>query len=120
MQLYLVSALVFALIVAVFAVQNTMMVTISFLLWEFSISLVLVILGAAAIGALCVFLVGAFKNINSWRKQRDLEGKNKLLTEKVSELEKRLNELKPQEEVIEDNTEIHKTEEAVQATNIAK
>jgi len=117
MQLYLVGALIFALLVAVFAVQNTMMVTISFLMWEFNISLVLVILGAASFGALCVFLVGMFKNFGLWRKQRDLEGKNKLQGEKIKELEDKLNQISIVEIEKKTNTESKTEEEAVQATN---
>jgi len=117
MQLYLVGALLFALLVALFAVQNTMMVKIAFLLWQFEVSLVLVILGAASFGALCVFLVGMFKNIGSWRKQRELEGKNKVLSEKVKELEEKLNPKVQVESEEKINTECKKGEEAVQATN---
>jgi uncharacterized integral membrane protein len=117
MQLYLVGALIFAVIVALFAVQNTTMVAISFLFWEFKISLVLVILGAAAIGALCVFLVGTFKNFGAWRKQKELEGKNKLLSQKVDELEYKLKEIKEKEETLNNiNNESNTGEEAVQAT----
>lgn len=124
MQLYLVSALIFALIVAIFAVQNTTMVTIAFIIWQFKISLVLVILGAAAIGAFCVFMVGSFKNIGVWRKHRELEGKNKLLNDKIKSLEEQINQLKEKEENdggknIEVN-ERQNGEEAVQATESVK
>jgi uncharacterized integral membrane protein len=101
MQLYLVLALLFALLVAVFAVQNTMTVQIAFLFWQFKVSLVLVILGAASFGALCVFLVGMFKNLGTWRKNRELENKNKLLNEKVKELEEKINQT-----IEKDNQEI--------------
>ena len=109
MQLYLVLALLFALLVAVFAVQNTMTVPIAFLFWKLNVSLVLVILGAASFGALCVFLVGMFKNLGVWRKQKELENKNKLLTEKVKELEEKLNQTLPvdnQEEVDTQSTNV--------------
>jgi len=113
MQLYLVGALIFALIVAVFAVQNTTMVAISFLFWEFKVSLVLVILGAAVVGAFCIFLVGSFKNIGAWRKQRELEGKNKLLNNKITELENKIKELEEQKEAAKLEEQ---NGEAVQAT----
>jgi len=119
MQLYLVCALVFALIVAIFAVQNTTMVAIIFLLWEFRVSLVLVILGAAAIGALCVFLVGAFKNIGTWRKQRELQGKNKLLSDKVTELENKIKDLEEHQRNIDlsnESKEENESKESGQAT----
>ena len=57
MQGYLVSALIFALLVAIFAIQNTTVVVINFLMWEFHTSLVLVILGSALLGALLYFFI---------------------------------------------------------------
>jgi len=63
MQFYLITALVFALLVAVFAIQNTETVVIQFLAWSFSISLVLVILGSAAVGALVLYLFSLVKQI---------------------------------------------------------
>ncbi|MGI6225133.1 MAG: LapA family protein [Peptococcales bacterium] len=117
MQFYLVGALLFALLVALFAVQNTIIVKVVFLFWQFEISLVLVILGAASFGALCVLLVGMFRNIGMWRRNRELQNKNKLLTEKVTELEERLNQTVSEES--KDNTikNITTEDEAVQATN---
>lgn len=116
-QIYLVGALLFALLVALFAVQNTILVKVVFLVWKFEISLVLVILGAASFGALCVFLVGMFKNLSVWRKHRELESKNKLLTQKVKELEEKLNQT-VQVEINENiNDDIKTEEQAVQATN---
>ena len=43
-QLYLIFALLLALLVAIFAVQNAERVTIDFLVWTFQTSLVIVIL----------------------------------------------------------------------------
>lgn len=89
MQFYLVCALVFALAVAIFAVQNTAAVTISFLLWQFKTSLVIVILGSASLGALFVFAVGTFKNVTNWRKIKELKGKNKILQEELENYKKK-------------------------------
>jgi lipopolysaccharide assembly protein A len=50
----LLFAFVFALLVAVFAVQNALPVTVSFLMWSFQTSLVIIILGAATFGALTI------------------------------------------------------------------
>ena len=86
-QIYLIGALILSLIVAIFAIQNTTMVTIQLLLWKIDISLVLVIIGAMAIGALAIFILGSFKNLTWWRKLKELEEKNKQLTSKINELE---------------------------------
>lgn len=121
MQGYLVSALIFALLVAIFAIQNTTVVVINFLMWEFHTSLVLVILGSALLGALCIFLLGSFKNFGAWRKQRELEGKNRHLTNQVNELEAELKELRERMEnlnlVNQNSSENEKDEQIVQATN---
>lgn len=54
---YLIFALVIAAIAIVFALQNTMTVTISFLAWKVTGSLSLVLLATLAIGALIGLLV---------------------------------------------------------------
>ncbi len=121
MQGYLVSALIFALLVAIFAIQNTTVVVINFLMWKFHTSLVLVILGSALLGALCIFLLGSFKNFGAWRKQRELEGKNRHLTNQVNELEAELKELRERMEnlnfVNQNSSADEKDEQIDQATN---
>lgn len=72
---YLLFALVIAVIAVIFALQNTMTVTISFLAWEITGSLSLVLLITLAIGALIGLLVlapSAIKNtiaISNHRKR---------------------------------------------------
>lgn len=64
MPVYLVLGLIFSIAVAVFAVQNATRVDITLLLWQLkNISLVLVILGSALIGALSAGLFGIVKQI---------------------------------------------------------
>lgn len=87
-QLYWIVALFFALLVAVFALQNAEAVDIRFLAWQFKdISLVLVIFGSAVIGALFLFLVSTIKQLTMVLKMRDAEGK-------IRKLEKELTHLK--------------------------
>ena len=54
---YLIFALVIAVIAVIFALQNTMIVTISFLAWKITGSLSLVLLATLAIGAVIGLLV---------------------------------------------------------------
>lgn len=54
---YLIFALIIAVIAVIFALQNTMTVTISFLAWEITGSLSLVLLVTLAIGATIGLLV---------------------------------------------------------------
>jgi len=60
---YLILGIILALLVAVFAVQNAVPVQVTFLAWSAETSLVLVILGAAAVGAVCVGVLGLFKQM---------------------------------------------------------
>lgn len=111
MQFYLISALVFSLLVAVFAIQNTEVVVVKFLTFQFPISLVLVILGSAVVGALALYSLSVVKQLGSWFKIRqlnhrkaDLEKQVKELEEKVTTLE--INENEEQEVTEESNTSI--------------
>ncbi len=90
MQLYLISALLFSLIVAVFAVQNTETVIVKFLTFQFPISLVLVILGSAVIGALTLYFLSLFSKVSSWMKIRQLNQHKKQLEQQIQELEQKL------------------------------
>ncbi|MBM7855313.1 putative integral membrane protein [Desulfohalotomaculum tongense] len=86
MQFYVVLGLVFALAVAVFAVQNATAVDIKFLGWRFSdISLVLVILSSVAGGSLITILFGLPRQLRTMMKIRELTAQNQRL---ASELEK--------------------------------
>jgi len=97
--LYLVIALGFALLVAIFAVQNTELVAINFLAWKFrEISLVLVILGSSIVGAVFMFLLGMVKQLSLYRKQRELQAENKRLSDEIIRLEKEVSSVNSVEE----------------------
>ncbi|MCR4442056.1 MAG: lipopolysaccharide assembly protein LapA domain-containing protein [Peptococcaceae bacterium] len=98
MQFYLISALVFSLLVAIFAVQNTEVVVIKFITWSFSVSLVLVLLGAAAAGALVLYFLGLFKRVDAWMKIRQLSHDKAEFEKKAKKLEEELERLKGKEE----------------------
>lgn len=87
-----VLALVFALIVAVFALQNAGAVDISFLTMELSMSQALVILISAAFGALAVLLLSLVRWIKCQAKIKSqsrtisaLEQENRQLKMKLEE-----------------------------------
>lgn len=56
----LVFALVFAFLIAMFAVQNSTVVTVNLLMWNMESSLVLVILGTAIVGFLSALTLQLF------------------------------------------------------------
>ncbi|MGQ9531981.1 MAG: LapA family protein [Desulfotomaculales bacterium] len=87
MQFYLLGGLLFALVVAVFAVQNAMPVDVSFLVWRFpDLSLVLVIFWSAVLGALVVFLPAFGRQLKLVLKMRELESRNRQLNEELRRL----------------------------------
>jgi len=87
MQLTMVMAALFALSVAVFAVQNAAPVDVRFFFWQFrSVSLVLVILGSLLIGALIIFLVNLVKLISLKRKLSVTEKRNEFLEREIERL----------------------------------
>ncbi len=87
----LVLSLIFALIVAIFAVQNNTPVDIAFLGWKYSgISLVLVILGSAASGAIAVFLFGLVRQFKMQRDLRSSKSQNTKLSSQISALEAKI------------------------------
>lgn len=93
-------SLIFAVLVAIFAIQNAGNVEVKFFLANFTISQAVVILGSAIIGAIIVLLLGLIKQIR-------LNLKIKQLTKGIDSLKKdnhilqaRIDELsfiKPQE-----------------------
>jgi Uncharacterized integral membrane protein len=65
-------ALLFALVIALFALQNIATVTVRFLLWEYEASLVFVVLGAASLGAAFAFVASLGPRLRQTREMRRL------------------------------------------------
>ncbi len=79
-QIFLFFALLIALLAVTFALQNTIVVTVSFLVWSFTGSLALILFLALATGALIGWLVtmpsvlrGQIKAVSHRRKLSALE-----------------------------------------------
>lgn len=106
MQLTYIFALIFSVIVALFAILNAQAVTVDFFFDEFQISLALVILISALAGAIILGFLGLFKQIKFGFKIRDVQHRNKKLEEQVKELEAKLadvqSSLSEKEESIKD------------------
>jgi uncharacterized integral membrane protein len=90
MMLYLLLAFAFSFLVAVFAIQNSLPVHVSFVMWSFQTSLVIVILGAATFGALAVISLAIPMQIRArWdlkkarQRQGELEAEVKTLQERL-------------------------------------
>ncbi|HHT70571.1 MAG TPA: DUF1049 domain-containing protein [Firmicutes bacterium] len=87
-MLTLVLALICALLVAVFAVQNAKPVAVTFLAWHFEISLVLIILGAAALGAVAAFLLGTIRLVRQGRTVREATQRAQRLESELERLQR--------------------------------
>lgn len=97
-QVYWITALLFALIVAIFAIQNAEVVNIRFLGWQFqNISLVLVILGSASAGALFLFILGTIKQLSLVLKLKEAENKIRKLEHQLKELKETKPQVDPEE-----------------------
>lgn len=86
-QLLLVVALLFALAVAVFAVQNAEPISFRLFGWQSETSLVFVVLGAAAAGAVTAGLIGLVRQIKSSLRIRQLQARVQKLEQELLALQ---------------------------------
>lgn len=102
-QWSLVVALLFSLLVAIFAIVNNELVSVNFLFGSVEISAVLLILGSAAAGAIIMTFLSLVRHVRVGFEVRDLKKKIKHLEEdlKVKEelLKAKAEEEMPEEEV---------------------
>jgi len=67
-MVFLILSMLFAIIIALFAIQNAYTVAVGFLWLKMEIPLVLVIFGSAFAGALIVFLIALWREFNLKRR----------------------------------------------------
>ena len=82
-QFSVILALIFSLIIAVFAVANNQPIVVNYIYGKTEVFAVIVILGAAFLGALSIFVLSIFKQIVAGFRLRGLQGE-------MSELRSRL------------------------------
>jgi len=102
-MILIIVGIILMFLVAVLALQNSMTVTINFIAWNFETSLVLVILGSAALGflvALCWALYGKAKNYLAGRKIKE---QIKALENEKLALQERLRQLEPASPLVAQN-----------------
>lgn len=100
-------ALLFALVVAIFATQNATPVPIRFLIWSFpETSLVLIILGSVLLGAIIVGILGVVKQVSVGIRLREANGKVRRLEEEARTREEKVKGL--EEEIIKLKAELLK------------
>lgn len=107
MQIIIVVSMIFAIFIAVFALQNASVITINFLWYKLNLSQAVVILGSALFGILVMIPFDVIKRIKNSKKISDLNNQIKKLnveletfkkdkvphlTDEIKEMEEKLNE----------------------------
>lgn len=91
MLVYIVIVLLIAILVAVFAAQNSLPVDISLLLWEVKqIPLFIIFIGAFAAGAFFTFMISVVREIKSAMRFREINTANHKLTTEINRLKEEL------------------------------
>lgn len=92
MQIYLILALIIALLAVIFAVQNVAIVSISFFVWNIQVPLAVALLAALGAGVLITILLsipgkvkGSWNSVSSKKKFSSLEAERDSLKLKVEE-----------------------------------
>ncbi len=94
MQKKLLLIILFALITAFFAIQNASPVLVRIFKWEVEVSLVFIVLGAIAFGALIMALVSSFKQLKLGKEIRVLKKEKEKLMNEIEEMEKTIGVLR--------------------------
>lgn len=124
MQIYLILALLIAILAVVFAIQNVAVVSISFFAWHIQVSLAIALLVALGAGVLITILVsipgkvkGSWNSASSKKRFASLEAERDSLKSKVEEVASdRDRYIK---KVGESDTEISKLEEQLASISAA-
>jgi uncharacterized integral membrane protein len=97
MQANIILFLIFAIVIALFALFNATVVTVSFVFAQIEVSLALVIIVSALIGALMVILFDSFKKLKTKKTIKEL---NKRVAGLESELKDKTLESLKKDDVI--------------------
>lgn len=99
MQAYLIGAVFFLLSITIFVFQNTDQVIVNFITWTSpEVSLAVVVLISACIGAIITFFLDSFRQIKIAKRVRDLNDKNIKLQKKLRKMEDNLNKIEASRE----------------------
>ena len=118
MQFTFIFSLIFAVIVAVFALLNPGTVTVNVLFARFQTSQAVVILFSAFLGAILVYLLDLVKKIKSGFKNKELEKKVKGLVLEMEKITKEAEEFKAENvDLMDENNQL---KEKLEAANKSK
>ncbi|MGB3367320.1 MAG: LapA family protein [Acidaminobacteraceae bacterium] len=107
MQFTIIFSLIFAVLVAIFALVNRDMVTVDIFFTQFQTPQAVVILGSAFLGAILIYLLGVVKKIKSGFKYKELEKKIKVLTLEMGKITKELEDFKSENiDLMDENNQL--------------
>ncbi|MDQ3809963.1 MAG: lipopolysaccharide assembly protein LapA domain-containing protein [Chloroflexota bacterium] len=87
-QLIVFLALLFSIVIAIFAVQNTTSVAVSFLVFgPLTVAVAVLVLISAALGALAILLLGIAREVRLRLRQRSLAQQLRQAQARIAELE---------------------------------
>ena len=101
-QFGVILALIFSLVIAIFAIANNQPIQVNYLYGKAEVSAIVVILGAAILGALVIFLLSLFRQIRIGFQIRSLRHEVDNYKNKTMELEKERERLMAQVEQLSD------------------
>ena len=94
MQLLWIFSLLFALLIALFAVQNTATVSVNLLIWRLDeVAVAALVLAAAALGALITYLFGLSRDVRQRLALRGARSTSRDQDKLIEELRARVREL---------------------------
>ncbi len=111
MQIYFILSLLFAVVVALFAVINSSMIEISYFVGKVEVAQSVVILVSAAFGALIMGLFAIFSKLKSGLKTRKLNGRIKVLEKEIEGYQKAENKAAEEKAKLEEE-DAKRTEKA--------
>ena len=103
MQKNLIIALIFAIIVAIFSIQNSGPVSLVFFTWEFTTSLVVILLASAVLGAIIMWVISSFKQLKLKKEIRDLKKEIRNLDKEVEKIMKEKEEIAKEKESLKED-----------------
>ncbi|MCK8818178.1 LapA family protein [Natroniella sulfidigena] len=90
MRLKLILGLLSAIVVAVFAIQNSGVVSLIFFTWSFETSLVIVVFGGLAFGALLMWIFSSIREFKLKKELKKVEEEKRKLVDKNEKLKKKI------------------------------
>jgi uncharacterized integral membrane protein len=110
MQGTIIFGLIFAILIAIFAIQNASIVALNLLMWKFEISLAVVVLGSIIFGALVIGIFSYFKQFQLRRKNKNLKLEIQSLKDEIENKEEMISKLRSYKRVSKENFEIEEDE----------